>query len=240
MNRLPLEKRAAILEMLVEGMSMRSITRVTGHSINTVSKLLRDYGQACRDYHDQHVRGIEGRRTIQCDEIWSYVYVKAKRLHKAKSPPPKAGTVWTWTALEAESKMIIAYGLSRHRDDISAINLMLDIAERLEQRPRLMTDALSSYHEAAVWVFGRVEHSMAKKTAHVERQNLTMRMGMRRFTRKSNGFSKRFECHLDMLAIYFIHYNFARIHGSIRCSPAMALGVDDKLRDMRWLASLVP
>lgn len=118
---------------------------------------------------------------------------------------------------------------------------MLDLAERLEERPKVMTDALLSYQDAVMWVFGRhVQHRIGKGNSYVERQNLTMRMGMRRFTRKSNGFSKRFERHLDMLALYFLHYNFCRIHGSIRCSPAMAAGVDSKLRDIRWLASLVP
>jgi len=240
MNRLPTKKRAAILEMLIEGNSMRAAARMADCSINTVTKLLRDAGNACADYHDEHVRDIEGRRSIQCDEIWSYIYAKDKNLPEAKSPPPEAGSAWTWTALDAESKMIVSWLLSVERDKESAVYFMRDLSRRLTTRPVISTDALGSYEDAIRWWFGRdTRHNVGKGTSLVERQNLTMRMSMRRFIRRTNGFSKRQDAHVYMLALYFLHYNFCRIHSTIRCSPAMAIGVEEKLRDMRWIVGLI-
>ena len=117
---------------------------------------------------------------------------------------------------------------------------MRDLAGRLEQQPILVTDALPSYVEGAQWVFGReAKHTMSKSgTSYVERQNLTMRMGMRRFTRSTNGFSKRFEYHLAHLALHFLFYNFCQIHSTLQCSPAMAAGIDDHLHDLRWIVGL--
>ena len=129
MNKLPTEKCVQILSMLVEGSSMRSISRVVGVSINTVTKLLVDAGGACAAYHDQHVHGVEAAR-VQCDEIWSFCYAKQKNVATAKAAPVDAGDVWTWTALDADSKLIVSY-LVGGRDSEYAIEFMDDVAERL-------------------------------------------------------------------------------------------------------------
>lgn len=227
--------------MLVEGNSMRATSRMADVSINTVTKLLRDAGNACAAYHHRHVRGIQGQRSIQCDEIWSFVYAKQRNLPEARFHPPGSGDVWTWTALDTETKMIVTWLLSQDRDKESAVHFIRDLSKRLEERPVISTDALRAYQDAIQWWFGRsTEHRIGQGTSHVERQNLTMRMSMRRFIRKTNGFSKSFDNHGNMLALYFLHYNFCRIHGTIQCSPAMALGVDDKLRNMRWIVDLIP
>lgn len=153
MSKLPAAKRAMILGMLAEGVSMRSITRVAGVSINTVAKLLTDAAAAAEAYHDATVRGIRGRRHIQCDEIWSYVHCKEAHVETAKSAPPDAGDAWTFTALDSESKLIISY-LTGPRDGQSALEFMDDLRKRIEDRPQLSTDGLGAYREAVDEAFG--------------------------------------------------------------------------------------
>ena len=276
MNKLPLHKRVMILQMLVEGMSMRSISRTVGVSINTVTKLLTEAGEACAEYHDQTVRNVTAQK-VQCDEIWSFVYAKDKNVETAKAAPNGAGDVWTWTALDSDSKMILAYEVG-DRSAATAIEFMDDLRARLANRVQLTTDGHKAYLEAVEGAFGGdvnfaqliklygedVEGKRAERkyspaectgikkraiegrpdmkavsTSHVERQNLTMRMGMRRFTRLTNGFSKKLENHLHMLSLYFVHYNFVRMHKSLRMTPAMTAGVTDTLHDMEWIVGLI-
>ena len=275
MNKLPTEKRVQILNMLVEGSSMRSISRVVGVSINTVTKLLIDAGEACAIYHDEHVRDVKARR-VQCDEIWSFCYAKQKNVATAKAAPGGAGDVWTWTALDADSKLIVSY-LVGGRDSEYAMEFMDDVASRLANRVQMTTDGLKAYLEAVEGAFGgavdyaqlvklygaapeemkgryspsectgtrkrRVEGNPVPRdvsTSYVERQNLTMRMSMRRFTRLTNAFSKKISNHVHMLSLYFVHYNFCRQHKSLKgLSPAMAAGVSNTLRDMEWIVGLV-
>jgi IS1 family transposase/lambda repressor-like predicted transcriptional regulator len=278
MNKLPLQKRVMILNMLVEGMSMRSISRTVGVSINTVTKLLVEAGEACAVHHDKTVRNVKANH-IQCDEIWSFCYAKdknVKNVKTAKAAPEGAGDVWTWTAIERDSKMILSYQIG-DRSGATALEFMDDLRARLATRVQLTTDGHKAYLEAVEGAFGGdVDYAMLVKlygdaggktaerkyspaectgarkeiisgypvkemvsTSHVERQNLSMRMGMRRFTRLTNGFSKKLENHLHMLSLYFVHYNFVRIQKSLRMTPAMAAGVSKELHDMEWLAGLI-
>ncbi|KNX42904.1 IS1 transposase [Roseovarius tolerans] len=275
MNKLPAHKRVMILNMLIEGMSMRSISRTVGVSINTVSKLLVEAGEACAAYHDETVRNVNAQR-VQCDEIWSFVYAKDKNVKTAKAAPDGAGDVWTWTAIDADSKMILSYEVG-DRSAATAIEFMDDLCARLASRVQLTTDGHRAYLEAVEGAFGGdIDYAMLVKiygdlggktaerkyspaectgirkravegrpdeahisTSYVERQNLTMRMGMRRFTRLTNGFSKKLENHLHMLSLYFVHYNFVRVHKSLRMTPAMAAGVSDTLHDMEWIVGLI-
>jgi IS1 family transposase/lambda repressor-like predicted transcriptional regulator len=278
MNKLPLQKRVMILNMLVEGMSMRSISRTVGVSINTVTKLLVEAGEACAVHHDKTVRNVKANH-IQCDEIWSFCYAKdknVKNVKTAKAAPEGAGDVWTWTAIERDSKMILSYQIG-DRSGATALEFMDDLRARLATRVQLTTDGHKAYLEAVEGAFGGdVDYAMLVKlygdaggktaerkyspaectgarkeiisgypvkemvsTSHVERQNLSMRMGMRRFTRLTNGFSKKLENHLHMLSLYFVHYNFVRIQKSLRMTPAMAAGVLKELHDMEWLAGLI-
>lgn len=275
MNKLPLKTRVQILAMLVEGSSMRSISRITGVSINTVTKLLIDAGQACAAYHDETVRDVKASR-VQCDEIWSFCYAKDKNVATAKKAPEGAGDVWTWTALDSDTKMILAYEVG-DRSGATAIEFMDDLRARLANRVQLTTDGHKAYLEAVEGAFGgAIDYAMLIKlygsqggdtpekryspaectgarkeviegkpvkahisTSHVERNNLTMRMGMRRFTRLTNAFSKKLENHLHMLSLYFVHYNFCRIHKTLKMAPAMAAGVSKTLRDVEWIVSLI-
>lgn len=266
MNRLDPEKRAKILAMLCEGSSMRSIARLEGVSPNTVDKLLRDAADACIAIHDALVRNVKAER-VQCDEIWSFRYAKAKNAGAAKAAPQGAGDVWTWTAIDPDSKLIISWLVS-DRSASAAMHVMHDLQSRLATRVQLTTDGHRAYLEAVEEAFGadvdyamlvkiygepprteqvryspaqivaaerrRIEGSPDPKhisTSIVERHNLSIRMALRRFTRLTNGFSKKLDNHVSALALYFVHYNFIRIHKTLRITPAMAAGLVDTIWD---------
>ena len=255
---------------------MRATSRIAKVSINTVTKLMVEAGEACATYHDEAVRNVEARK-VQCDEIWAFCYAKDKNVARAKTAPHGAGDVWTWTAIDADNKMILSYEVG-DRTSATAIEFMDDLRGRLANRVQLTTDGHRAYLEAVEGAFGgdvdyaqliklygeptgqkgherkyspsectgtrkrRVDgnpDSAAVSTSYIERQNLTMRMGMRRFTRLTNAFSKKLENHLLMLSLYFVHYNFVRIHSSLRMTPAMAAGVADTLHDMEWIVGLI-
>lgn len=274
MNRLPVAQRAKMLQLLCEGNSMRSVSRVAGVSINTVSKLLVDAGKVCAAFHDEMVRGVETKR-VQADEIWSFCYAKKKTVQKDQTILEKhadAGDVWTWTAIDADSKLCIAY-LVGGRDSHAAYTLMSDIKARVSQRIQLTTDQLSIYLKAVDHTFGvNVDYAMLQKiyagggdgryspaecigckkvevtgapdpkhisTSFVERSNLTMRMHMRRFTRLTNGFSKKVENHAYMVAIYTVWYNWVRKHKTLGMTPAMAAKLTDRSWDFAELVELM-
>jgi IS1 family transposase len=162
MNKLPLQTRVQILHMLCEGSSMRAITRITGVSINTVTKLLIDAGTACAAYHDEHVRNVKAKR-IQCDEIWAFCYSKQKHVAGAKAAPAGAGDVWTWTAIDTASKLIVSY-VSGGRDGEYAMALMDDLRSRLATRVQLTTDGHKAYLEAVEGAFGEdIDYAMLVK-----------------------------------------------------------------------------
>ena len=273
MNRLSVAKRAAIINLLVEGASLRSIGRVTGASINTITKLLVDAGEACVAFHNETVRNVSAE-SVQVDEIWQFCYAKAKNVETAKAAPEGAGDTWTWTALDADSKLIVSWLLGE-RDGYAAYDFMMDLTERLTGRVQLTSDGLRVYEGAVEDAFGAdVDYAQLSKvfvnpretaaryspgeckgtftrtvqdepdpdhinTSYVERHNLTMRMSMRRFTRLTNAFSKKLRNHAAALALYFVHYNFCRIHKTLRMSPAMAAGVTNTLRDAEWIVGLI-
>ena len=272
MNRLSISDRVRIVSSLVEGNSIRSTCRMTGVAKGTVLSLLADLGRGCSAYHHEHVRDVAARR-IQCDEIWCFCYGKEKNVsdeQKAKG----AGSLWTWTALDADSKLIVSY-LCGGRDAAWAISFMKDVASRLTTRVQITTDGHRAYAEAVEGAFGMdVDYAMLIKlygnpaqpdtryspgvcigtetvymagspdpkhisTAYVERQNLTMRMSMRRFTRLTNGFSKKVENHVHMLAIYFLYYNFCRVHQTLRVTPAMEAGLANQVWGLEELVGLM-
>lgn len=272
MNKLPRDKRIQIIGQLVEGMSLRAITRTTGVSINTVTALLVTAGKTCIDYHDQHVRGLKSRR-VQCDEISAFNYCKQKNVATAKAAPREAGDIWTWTAIDADHKLIISYSVGG-RDASSALMFMKDVGERLANRVQMTTDGHKAYLDAVEDVFGAaIDYAMLVKiygdapgagryspgeciraelrrvegrpdpahisTSYAERSDLTIRMHTRRFTRLANAFSKTAENHEYAVALHCMAYNFARIHGTLRCSPAMAAGVTTKLWDISDIVTMI-
>jgi IS1 family transposase len=275
MNRLPIEERARILSRLVEGNSIRATCRMTGRDKGAVIKLLEDVGAACRAYHDQHVRNLQSKR-VQCDEIWSFCYAKQKNVPEDFAGVFGYGDVWTWTALDADSKLMVAYSVAG-RDATSANNFVRDLAGRLANRVQLTTDAYRMYFVAVDKAFGGdIDYAMLDKiystprgkesatryspadccgtikrtisghpvkkdisTSHVERNNLTMRMSMRRFTRLTNAFSKKVENLSHAVALHFMHYNFCRVHQTLRVTPAMEAGLTDHVWSLEEIAALV-
>lgn len=276
MNILPIEKRTQIINLLVEGNSMRSTSRIADCSINTVTKLLIDVGAACSEYQDIAMRNLTCKR-IQCDEIWSFCYCKQKNVAPEHEGVLGHGDVWTWTAIDPVTKLVPSFMVGKRTAEY-AQEFIGDLASRLDGRVQLTTDGLKVYVEAIEEAFGRdidfaqlvkiygsdgvtvndarryspSEFTGAEKTvkmgnpdmahvstSHVERQNLTMRMSMRRFTRLTNGFSKKVENLEHMVALHFMHYNFVRIHKSLHTTPALMAGVTDKLWSIADIAALV-
>jgi len=262
MNKLPSAKRVQILNLLCEGMSMRAIARVADVSFNTVAKALVDAGTVCAEMHDEMVQGVTATR-VQCDEIWAFNYCKQRAVATAKAATAAAGDIWTWTAIDADSKLIVSY-LVGDRSSQAAMELMDDLRGRLVNRVQLTTDGHRAYLEAVEAVEGafggdvdyaqiikmygptpspagryspaectgikkvRVEGDPDEKhvsTSYVEVHNKTMRMHMRRFTRLTNGHSKKVANHAHMVALYTLFYNFIRTHGKLRMTPAMAAGI---------------
>lgn len=257
MRKLSTEKRASILRALCEGNSINATARMCSASKVTVLRLLADAGQFCADYHDVYVRGLSTKR-VQADEIWSFCGCKdrAKKLGAGGY-----GSVWTWVALDADSKLAISYLVGGRGADF-AHAFAHDIADRVGDRIQLSTDAHGVYTEAVDAAFGgNVDYAQIIKvfgktgtdeqrrysppecigckkeakagepdpdhvsTSFVERQNLTMRMSMRRMTRLSNGYSKKIENHAHATALHFFFYNFIRKHHSIKTTPAVAAGL---------------
>jgi IS1 family transposase len=275
MNTLPIEKRVQIIQLLVEGCSMRSVERIVGCSINTVTKLLCDVGAACAEYHDKYVRDLTCKR-VQCDEIWSFVYAKQRNVPEELKDVFGIGDVYTWTAIDADTKLIAGW-LVGTRGAESAKLFMDDLAGRLSNRVQLTTDGHKAYLEAVEGAFGGgIDYAMLVKlygenqpedrrkyslshykgnikgvvsgnpekehisTSFVERQNLTMRMHMRRFTRLTNGFSKKVDNHMNAVSLHFMYYNFAKIHKSLRVTPAMEAGISEHVWSIEEIARLVP
>ncbi len=162
MNKLPLKTRVQILNMLCEGSSMRSISRVADVSINTVSKLLVDAGKFCAELHDREVRDVKAKR-VQCDEIWSFTAAKQKNVATMKNAVDGAGDTWTWTALDSETKLIISW-LVGGRDGEYALAFMDDVKDRLANRVQLTTDGHRAYLNAVEEAFGAdIDYAMLVK-----------------------------------------------------------------------------
>jgi len=282
MNKLPIAKKVQIINCLVEGMSLRATSRLVDCSINTVTKLLVDVGTACQMYHDETVHSLTSKR-VQLDEIWSFVYAKESNVEKiTNSEVEKAGDVWTWVGIDADTKLAISW-LVGDRDAYAAETIVSDIKARLNNRVQLTTDGLKTYIEAVNKAFGNeIDFAQLQKiyesgnskgakrynermearyspgkfvrteikhisgnpdikhvnTSFVERQNLTMRMHMRRFTRLTNAFSKKVENHCHALALHFVYYNFCKIHKTLRVTPAMAAGLTKEPMELEALVRL--
>ena len=275
MNKLNIKKRAQILHMLVEGNSLRSTARMADVSRNTVDKLLQEVGIACLAYQDEQLKNLPCRR-IQCDEIWTFVYSKDKNVPEDKQGVFGYGDVWTWVAIDADTKLVPCWHVGR-KGGAAARVFIDDLAGRLANRVQLTTDGHKAYLNAVENSFGGgIDYAMLVKlygdtpsnkteqryssgeccgtikgavcgnpdqshvsTSFVERQNLTMRMSMRRFTRLTNAFSKKLENHMYAISLHYMYYNFGRIHKSLRVTPAMEAGISDHVWSLEEIAGLV-
>ena len=273
MKQLSTSERARILHLLCEGMAIRAVCRATGASKNTVAKLLADVGKVCMAYHDENVRNLTSKR-VQVDEAWAFIYAKQKNVATAKAAPEGAGDVWTWVAMDADTKLVVGYFVGG-RDGECAKWFIDDVAKRLANRVQLTSDGHKAYLEAVEGAFGAdVDYAQLVKiygassesakgryspaectgivktpiegkpdpahisTSFIERQNLTMRMHMRRFTRLTNAFSKKVENHAYAVALHMMYYNFVKLHSKLRVTPAMAAGVSDRLWEVADIVAL--
>lgn len=278
MNKLSPEKRSAVLSCLVDGTSIRATSRITGVAKGTILRLLESAGTVAAEYQDQMIRNVPSSR-VQCDEIWSFVYGKDRNISAEvrESSPFVVGSVWTWTAIDADSKLMLSW-LVGDRNERCAAEFVRDLASRIIGKVQMTTDGLKLYINAIEGAFGgAIDYAMLTKlygpsgndksaetryspgrikgsevaivtgepdkvhisTSFVERANLTHRMGMRRFTRLTNGFSKKFENHCHAVSLHMFHYNFIRVHQTIRCTPAMEAGITDQLWSMADLVALI-
>ncbi|MGD2110510.1 MAG: IS1 family transposase [Phycisphaerae bacterium] len=276
MNQLSTERRKAIVAALVEGNSIRATCRMTGVAKNTVVKLLCDLGAACSVYMDAHMRNLSCR-TLQVDEIWSFVYAKQKNVPIEKALEGGVGDVWTWVAIDAETKLVPSYVVG-DRGSRTARQFMHDLASRLAHRVQLTSDGHNAYLNAVDSAFGDdIDYAMLQKlygedgnpkrpetkyspgkvngtrrrkvtgdpnpklvsTSYAERQNLTMRMSMRRFTRLTKAFSKKITNLAHAVSLHFMHYNYCRKHQSLKMTPAQAAGISDHTWTIEELLSLL-
>jgi IS1 family transposase len=274
MNKLSIEERVKVVACLVEGNSLRATTRMTGTHRGAIQKLLVELGAACSAYQDKVFRNLKCKR-VQCDEIWSFVYAKDKNLPEDLRNQPGVGSVWTWVALDPDTKLVPCWFVSS-RDAGAAYHFMHDLAGRLANRVQLTTDGHKAYLTAVEDAFGsEIDYAQLQKiygveqpqgevryspavcmgakravisgmpdfrhvsTSHTERQNLTMRMQMRRFTRLTNAFSKKVENHEAAIALHYMHYNFCRIHQTLRVTPAMEAGITDHVWSLEEIVGLI-
>jgi IS1 family transposase len=276
-NRLSRKERGQIIRALVEGNRLRSTVRITAFALNTITKLFRELGAVCDAYQNVTLRDLPATR-IECDEIWAFCYSKARNVPEEHQDGYGYGDVWTWVALDPDTKLVASWLVGR-RDGADAMAFLADLAPRLRNRVQITTDGHRPYIDAVEQAFGKdVDYAMLVKqygqdpreerrfsppvvlseevrvitgapdpdrisTSYVERQNLTMRMGMRRFTRLSNGFSKKVENHAAAISLHFMYMNFARPHKSLANpyprTPAMAAGLADHIWTCEEIAALL-
>jgi len=273
MNRLTIEKRVQIISALVEGSAINATARMVGVSKVTILKLLKDVGEACLAFEDKTLRNLTCKN-IQCDEIWNFCYAKEKNVPQSKKGQFGFGDVWTWTALDADTKLVCSWMVG-DRSAATANMFMQDLAMRLANRVQITTDGYRPYVQAVDNAFGiNVDYSMLVKlygndresearyspaecigcrkveitgnpdprkvsTSYVERNNLTLRMQMRRFTRLTNAHSKKIENMGHALALHFVYYNFCRIHQTLRVTPAMEAGIADHVWSIEEIVALL-
>ena len=260
------------------GMSMRAISRVTGVARNTIDKLLVDLGTACAEYQDGALANLSTTR-VEADEIWSFTYAKQKNVPEDFKDTPGYGDVWTWTAIDADTKLVPSW-LVGERTQRDCYVFLADLRSRIKpgHRIQLTTDGLALYERTVAALWGNnIDYTTLHKvysgttdteqrqyspavctgidkrvmagdpdmdlasTSYVERNNLTMRMGMRRFTRLTNGFSKKIENHAHAVSLHMLHYNFARPHLTLgkRVTPAMAAGIERHPWSLTQIAELL-
>jgi IS1 family transposase len=273
MNRLSTAERARIVGMMTEGNSLRSIVRMTGRSLNTITKLLADLGTACAAFHDQRVRNLPTTR-VEADEVWTFCYARRDNVPEDKRGVLGYGDLWTWIGLDVDSKLVVSWMVGR-RDAETAHPFMHDLASRLASRVQLTVDGLHAYLSAVDAAFGtdidfarlikvygsdpKAERRYAPptcissrteivsgdpnpshiSTSYIERQNLQMRMSMRRFTRLTNAHSKKIENHEHALAIHYVHYNFCRAQKALGGTPAMKVGLADHVWSLEEMIGLL-
>jgi transposase-like protein/IS1 family transposase len=270
--RLPMEKALLVLNLLVEGNSIRSTERITGVEKKTIIALLLKVGEKCDRLFEKHIRNVKVS-DVQADEIWGFVKMKDRTRVRRGKAEEGLGDAYTWVAMESNSKLVIAWHLGKRgaKDAEIFLEKIYKAVEGTKNRFQMTTDGYGAYPAAVAYSLGtRVDYAQLVKqyaapeeddhryspsvctgakpvvvignpdmervcTSHIERQNLTLRMSMRRLTRLSNGFSKKWENLHAAFALQFAHYNLCRIHKTLRCTPAMEAGITKSVWTLKEL-----
>jgi IS1 family transposase len=256
-NMLNTDKQIAVIGALAEGSSIRSIERITGIHRDTIMRLGVRVGKGCTALMDAKMRNLSCNR-LEVDEIWGFVGKKERNVKQGDGK--EIGSVWTWCALDAETKLVPAFKVA-DRSPVAATAFMQDLASRMANRVQLSTDGYAAYVKAVEASFGNeVDYGAIVKvfgtyafeerrystsgvisaekivrtgrpnydlisTSYVERLNATTRLHMRRLTRLTHAFSKKFENFEAAVGLHFGYYNFVKRHSTLRCTPATAAGV---------------
>ena len=259
-NILPKDKQIAVIGALAEGSSIRSIERMTGIHRDTIMRLGVRIGKGCEMLMDSKMQDL-GCRYLQFDEVWGFIGKKER--HVRIDDDPEMGDVWTYCAIDAETKLVPAFKVGKRNFETTAA-FVQDVAGRMRNRVQISTDALHGYVEAVersfgadvdygqivkVYVHDDAQHPERKysaphfasamrrpimgepdmelvSTSHIERLNATTRLHMRRLTRLTLAFSKKLDNFKAAVALHFAYYNFVKRHNTLRCTPAMAAGVE--------------
>jgi transposase-like protein/IS1 family transposase len=273
--RVPLEKALMVLQLLIEGCSIRSAERITGVGKTAILSLLVKVGEKCERLFEKHIRNVK-ISDLQADEIWGFVAMKEKTRKSLDKEEGGLGNAYTWIAMESNSKLIVAWHLGKRESKDAEIFLekIYKAVEGTSNRFQMSTDGYGAYPEAVAYSLGgRVDYGQIIKkyaasndddhryspsvcigakavavignpdmskvcTSHIERQNLTVRMSMRRMTRLTNGFSKKWDNLRAALSLQFAHYNFCRIHKTLRCTPAMEAGIANHVWELKELLTV--
>jgi IS1 family transposase len=260
-NVLSADKQTAIIGSLCEGSSIRSIERITGVHRDTIMRLGVRVGQGCTALLDAKMRNLPCTR-LEMDEIWGFIGKKER--HVRPDDDPTFGNVWTYCAIDAETKLVPTFRVAGDRGLETTTAFVLDVADRMKNRLQISTDGLKAYVEAIDWAFGgNVDYgqiiktygteesveaqrrysapkisSIEKKaifgrpefdlisTSYVERLNATTRLHMKRLARLTHAFSKKRENFEAAVGLHFAYYNLVKRHSTLRCTPAMAAGVE--------------
>ena len=244
MNRLPFQQEVEIVGLLTEGVSIRSISRLTGSDRNTVMRVNYRVGEACYRLHHARMRNLQCAR-LELDETWSFIAKKERNLRDGD--PAEFGDVYVWLGLDVHTRLIVSYLVGKRTAE-SARAFLADLRGRVVNRPQITTDAFTAYEDAVEAAFGiSADYVMMNKKAggypvqigqpdltqvttnHVERCNLSIRTHLRRHTRRTNGHSKKLVPHQDAIAILISYYNFCRVCEPLRVSPAIEMGLTDHL-----------
>lgn len=224
MNRLPSAKRAAILAMLLDGTSMRSVARLTGVSINTVTKLLNDGGAAAGIHLHEHVREIPDHRRIECTQTWAFRYPIPGQPHTASQD---AAHAWTFAAIDADSRLIVSCRVGDNSRTTTAA-FIEDVRRRFKRTPELLTNRLGRKRGSGG--NGETKDGRAEVPSNTDSGSGPM---------PSTPEMRQLEKHVAVINLYALHYNYCRVHPGMSVTPAMAAGLDDNARDLAWIVQLI-
>lgn len=256
-NILPKQKQVEIIKLLSDGLAIRAVERFTSVHRDTIVRLIIRIGDHCQQMLDKKIINLPCS-LVQCDEIWGFVSKKDKSILPHEEMQENIGSQFLFIGMDSQTKLILAHKIGKRTSETTRL-FIKDLSKRIAGKPNIVTDGFDAYPEAIEEVFGaNVNYAQLVKymrsdepgktavinhmrnvigfippslisTSLIERQNLTVRMCMRRMTRKTNAFSKTLAGLIAATQIHFCYYNFCRVHQTLRVTPAMAAGITNQI-----------